>query len=399
MSDTPTTTEDRKHHPFSPSSIGSIEACPCYQGRQPVKLHERTKAGTIAHKAVETEEDDQRLKDWDAVAVAECIDFALEKKTELEQECPGEVIVVKEAYLPADDETFLGLGMFIEGTTAGFVDHIYIRADKKRAVMIDWKFGMWPVDPAESNPQGIAYIIGLFKRYPELESVELWFKQPHLGLTTTHTFYRNMMADYYLRVKVAVARAREARMQGDFSMALPFAPVCSFCDNIGRCPKVAEVAIKISEKYAPLELPADITPGRLLAPDAASMGLRACQVVKAWADGFRRQITERILLREMELPPGQTIEVREKGNRKIFDFAKFKAVVLKWVPQSVLDSCLDASFGPIEDHITEQAPRGHKSKAVKEFQQELESAGAVTHGEGFSFLKAIPVKKEKTTTQ
>src|ERR1043166_7522375 len=93
---------DRPHHPYSPSWLQSGEACPCYRSRD--SKHERTIAGTIAHKASEKQEDDNRLSDDDALAVAECLDFYDSRLNELQGQ--SKVIAGSESYLPIDDLVF-----------------------------------------------------------------------------------------------------------------------------------------------------------------------------------------------------------------------------------------------------------------------------------------------------
>src|SRR6266508_246296 len=63
----------RTHHPYSPSSLQSLEACPCFKSRE--NNHIRSIMGTISHRVVETGQADLRLSDEDAAAAAECIDF------------------------------------------------------------------------------------------------------------------------------------------------------------------------------------------------------------------------------------------------------------------------------------------------------------------------------------
>jgi len=83
--------EERKHHPLGPSSLQSIEACPIYQGKQDPVPHERTVAGTRAHDVAETREDDHRLSDEDAEAVADCLDF-FESRMQLMQEARARAV-------------------------------------------------------------------------------------------------------------------------------------------------------------------------------------------------------------------------------------------------------------------------------------------------------------------
>src|SRR6187551_3557979 len=79
------TDAERVHHSYSPSSLQSLEACPCYRNKQEVVLHERCIAGTKAHNVTETGEDDKELSDEDAVAAAECMDFYARRVELLEE--------------------------------------------------------------------------------------------------------------------------------------------------------------------------------------------------------------------------------------------------------------------------------------------------------------------------
>ena len=71
---------ERSHHPYSPSTLPMLEACPSFEGRQSAVQHPRTIIGTLSHAAIETGEDNPELTDEDADKVAECIDFYDEPK-------------------------------------------------------------------------------------------------------------------------------------------------------------------------------------------------------------------------------------------------------------------------------------------------------------------------------
>jgi hypothetical protein len=128
----------------------------------------------------------------------------------------------------------------------------------------------------------------------------------------------------------------------------------------------------------------------LQAPDQASLGLRLAGVLKIWSEAFRRQITDKILRREMDLPPGQKIQTNSK--RQLVDMAKLRAVALKYLTTAEFESTLETTFGAVETMISEKAPRGQKEATVKEFQKELEANGAVKRGEEFSFLRAVATR-------
>lgn len=398
-------TATRIHHPFSPSTLQNLEACPCYASRADETPHVRTVAGTKAHAVAETGEDDETLSDEDASAAAECLDFVEQRRRVFQAEadlarrseetaasirvCPDffKVTELKETYLAIDDIEFSDC----EGTTAGYVDHVLISHDRRYAEMFDWKFGMWPVTEAGDNLQGIAYSLGLFKRYPDLQQVRFFFKQPHLGLVSEAVFDRAKIPALYLRVQTVVARAREARAKGDFSYSRPAVPVCNFCSNLGRCPAVAAFACHVGHKFHPLAIPADITPTMLQDASQTSLGLNLCSVLKVWCGAFRRQITDRVLRREAPLPPGQRIVQMTK--REIIDMTKYKEVALQYLTADEFETTLETSLGAVETLVQDKAPRGSKSALVSEFKDKLKSAGAVRDREPFSFLRPCAEKE------
>ena len=403
---------DRKHHPRSPSKLQYLEACDCYRSREDV-AHERAIAGTMAHAVADTQEDNQKLSDDDAVAVAECLDFAETRRKEMEgaalaaweSDCrlarelgnplPSRinyhVTEIKEEYLPIDDCKYEDA----ESTTAGYADHCFVSSDKSYAEIIDWKFGNWPVEKAENNLQGISYALGLFKRIPELLTVRVWFKQPHLSYVTDATFTRHQIPRLYLRVKTVVERAYAAeKRKGDnpdrpevgFSTAKPHTPCCLFCADIGRCPKVASFALQVAKKYHPLRFPDSLTLHQVTSPEQTALMLELVGVLKVYSDQARRVFTERVLSGDAPVPAGYEIHTKS-GARKIIDMEKLHASALHYLTEQEYASCLDASFGTLEDKISEKAPRGIKEKTVQAFRSVLEETGAVAKGAKFSFLR------------
>jgi hypothetical protein len=413
------TDAERVHHSYSPSSLQSLEACPCYRNKQEAVLNERCIAGTKAHNVTETGEDDKELSDEDAVAAAECMDF-YERRVGLLEEARSRavkehianhpdiiaeavitpLIELKETYLSIDDEVFNDeytdprtrkvVKETVKATTAGFVDRAVINHDRTYAELFDWKFGLWPVEQADNNLQGISYSLGLFKQYPSLQKIQFWFKQPHLEHISSATFLRCHIPELYLRVQVVVAKARAARHAGDFSTARPMVPVCNFCANIGICPKVTEFVCKVGAKFHPMEIPESITPTMVHDPKNSAIGKRLAQVVKIWADAFSRQLADRILRGEAPLPEGFRIETR--ANRVIVDKDKFKEITLRYMTEAEYLATFDPAFGPLEKLINEKAPRGQKKEMVATYQKDLTDGGAVDRDLPYSFLKAVPSK-------
>jgi hypothetical protein len=401
---------ERSHHPYSPSSLQNTEACPLYQSRE--STHERTIAGTKAHGVVETGEDDHTLSDEDAVAAAECIEFregrkaelqveaskAFEKATAGKQNCMTDDYTVQqltEIYLPIDECVFEDC----KATTAGYVDNALLVRAFCYGELHDWKFGMWPVEDADKNLQGISYALGLFHKYPWLRAVRFFFKQPHLDSLTDALFTRKQIPELYLRVQTVVARARKARAlreKGDWSMAKQYVPVCNFCRWIADCPLNLELSLKVAKKFHPIEFPAHLDSHDILDPHQSSLAMTLASVVKIWADGFRQRTTDRVLRGECVIPDNYTLS-QGGGRRSISNIEEFKKVALKYVTPEELAKGADYTFKPIEDTITANTPRGKKTAMVEQFQKECLESGAVKPGDKYTFLRVKSEKKEKSS--
>jgi hypothetical protein len=384
---------ERKHHPFSPSSLQNREACPCYAGRD--SQHVRSIAGTLAHSVVETRVDDSDLSDDDAILAADCADFVDGRKRIMELaweraeqlgETPRSVQEFKEVELPIDDCKYEDA----DSTTSGFVDHLIIDHTETYGEMIDYKFGIWGVEPAENNAQCISYVLGAFRKFPRLSRIRFFFRQPAIPLNSDALFTREQIPALYLRITTIVARAREAKLRDDFSEARPAVPVCLFCANLGRCPKVCAMVCRVGKKFHPLEVPENITPGTVMSPENVLLGLRLSQVVKVWADAFRATTTDRILRGAADLPAGYKIV--SQSRRELIDKDAFKRVALSYLTEDEYAATLDVLFGAVEKAISNKAPRGQKKHAVEQFQEDLEHAEATKQGQPYSFLKSVPVE-------
>lgn len=436
---------ERKHHPLGPSGLQNVEACPCYQGKQDV-IHERAIIGTRAHKVTEAGEDDLRLSDDDAAAAAECMDFLERRKqllTEARQRAVKEkaselnlaawggdvekantwdagqlekaeveippVRELSELKVRVDDEELIlpvyypdkrtWITETLPCTTSGYFDRALIDHAEEYAELFDWKFGLHAVEKAENNVQGICYALGLLRDYPKLKRVRVWFKQPLIAFVTSVEFFRAQVEHLALRVKTIVARAVEARKRiiaGDWSMARPYDPVCTFCVHLGRCPAVCGHACQVAHKFFPLEIPADITPTAALDPKNSSLALRLARVVKTWAEAFKHLTTERVLRGDAPLPEGYVLQHRT-GNREVVDVKGFRNAALHFVTEDELTKATRFAIGDVEEIIKDRAPRGQKKAEVDRFKDLLVESKCVQPGDPYSFLRIAGAKGEETT--
>lgn len=418
MNTTPTPAAERAHHRYSPSKLQSLEACPCYSNREDAVVHERSAAGTKAHAVTESGIDDNTLSDDDASAAAECLDFvehhrqlmladrarAVEAEhqrlrnvelgdnniDDVAEGSVSEVLEVKEVYLPIDDVVLPDGTLH---TSAGYCDHAIISHCRTHAVMMDWKYGRWIVTAAPENTQGIAYSLGLFKKFPTLQRIRFFFKMPLLEHVSEAVFTRDQIPALYLRIQTIVARAVVAQQTGDFKTANPTVPVCNFCGNLGKCPAVAAIAIRVAKKFHPLGVPDDITPTALHSARDTVAGLALAGTVACWAKAYRTQTTDRILRMEADIPPGHKIQI--KSDREVADPEKYKSVALRRLTPEQYEKSCTVVFGRVEGYIKDAAPRGTKKAAIDDFNTELETEGAIVKGQPYSFLKAVSTKDDE----
>lgn len=376
----------RSHHPFSPSQLNSLEACPAYEGAQ----NENAAAflGTLQHEAVERLTDDPRLSDGQAFAVSECITYA-ENIAALYRN-PR---VLRELYMPIDEEAYVveiaGVNTLVNTTTGGFADIVIVSEDETEAVIIDWKFGRNAVTEAKSNLQGIAYLLGVFRMFPTLKKISVRFLLPHLDQKSENTFSSDEFTDLLLRVKVVVARARAAREAKDFSTARPNIGSCMWCANIGKCPAVAALAIKIGKKYSPAVLPDNLSPTLLFDPKQVELGIRLADVVKTWADAFRRQATEKAICDETFVPSGYQL-VSMPGRTKILDVPEVERIARTFLPteyHGALEKLREIPITRIDELISLVSRRGEKESTIERFREALIEAGVIERGEPFPVLR------------
>lgn len=422
---------ERPHHPFGPSKLQNIEACPCYESRSGGSL--AATLGTKQHNVAETGDDDHTLTDDHAAAVAECMDFfarqkqlmieardrdvfesvntahaidshtSVERLREIAESEVDPVQEFNEIYLSIDsrihsvpawsEKECKFVEQRLETTTGGYIDKAIISHDGFYAEVFDWKFGKWPVEDAANNVQGIAYVLGFFKMFPLVERVKMWFKQPHINVITSQVFVRLDVPALSLRIKTIVGRKVEANRKGDFSMANPMVPVCNFCAQIGRCPKVAAFACNVAHKFHPMAVPADITPSALHDAKDAGIGMRLAGVLTVWCDAYKKQASDQVMRGAAPIPEGYALATR--SDRGIADKAKFIAVSRRYVTEAELAEAADYTFGKLEETISDKAPRGQKKATLDEYKKALEDGGAVVKGPEYSFLRAAAKRKDE----
>jgi len=225
MSNTPT-----PHAEYGPSSLALFELCSHYGREESDEVHPVTLQGTRLHEAVE--HDNLNGLDHEETKLAQ---FCLDETKRL---ASGADEYHKEVTLDIayDDKQE-------DYATFGTVDFVAISGDT--AVVIDYKFGYHGVDAATSNAQGQAYVLGVFEKFPEVQSVYLHFILARRHEVTSAIYTREDHEEA-IRGRIVTIIERAKQKTGD---PTPCPRVCTYCGNKVGCSAWIQNALTLRNKY------------------------------------------------------------------------------------------------------------------------------------------------------
>lgn len=386
-------TEVRGHHPDSPSSLQSSEACPHFENEQRSDTR-ASDAGTLQHKAAETRNLDILDHEDQVNAVKRCL--------AMEDRITGELLAI--TGMPADvvREQYLSVspGEKTEGwdgITGGYPDVLLLSSNL--AILLDWKFGQIFVTPTKDNLQGIAYALGVFEKYPHVDEVRVIFHHPYLEVEAPlpeydHVFSRSNIPELELRVRTVIARKHEAKNTG-FNGPIPASPrtnLCLWCAKKGTCPALASLAVKVSEKYAGVTLPDAVKVAELKKPEDYAAAFRAANLLENWAKDVKRRCVDAAMTEDMVIPGYELVRRQE---RTIHDVGIVRDHAIRaGLTLHEFESCVTLPITKVEAKISEKikALGGKAAPKVREFQEGLVESGAVTMSDGYVYLKEQKTK-------
>lgn len=358
-----TTTTERQHATFSPSKLKYLEMCPAYQDDPHKEVYAATERGTQCHKAMETFElgglDDEQ-KRW----VNMCQEYRAHA-------LPGPVNnwPVREAKLEAIPEVW---GYADEYNIFGNTCHLF-----------DWKFGSWSQEDVSTNPQTQAYVLGIWNKHPEVDTVHCHWVYPVREEISRHTYRRG--ADYAkikLRLETIVARCSATAVK-----ACPNADVCTWCGNKAVCPALHRMVLPVATRYADghaLALPQ--VPSFDLVKDPVEMSrlLDWAPILEKTAESIKRHALEMRLKDGQEIP-GYDLRSRQGKSRILnAELAFEKAQDFMDLPTFM--RAVDVSAAELKKLAGENAPRGEKAKRGQALMDSLQDAGVLQVGGESQFL-------------
>ena len=359
---TPTPAVDRPHAEHSPSSLALKEVCPGF--RPDSKSSAASEEGSQCHHALETGKDDG-LDDEQLQVVGMCRDYVA--GVEADARARGEVTVLREEKL-----------LIAGGLTFGTADLVIVSAKSTAADLIDFKFGRNPVADAEVNVQMQAYALGVFEKFPSVQTVNVHILLPRRDEVSTATYASSDVPRIRLRIETIIARASHPDPE------LHPTDGCLWCRNKATCKALHNHALTLASGYSDeLVIPDQVHASHITDPSVMARALQVARVMEKWCESVRHHALK-MRLSGVEIP-GHELRTRS-GNRKITDALAAWGVVRDHVDPDRFIACCEVSLAKLEDEVAANAPRGGKAKAKHELCESLAAVGAYEAGGEMTYL-------------
>lgn len=262
------------HHPFSPSALFRLDACPGSYGLckdLPEVSSDDADRGTAMHNYIAEPAAKHNLSDADKAICDKVIDMFVKP-------FDGKADIFKEYRVSVKDESGAVL-------TEGTADFVAIAGNI--ACLNDWKFGANQVEDAESNLQMQAYSVGVMQLYPQITRLFAQVVQPMLGLSFDGQtcFDRSIIPVFIAKIKDIHRRCTEENA--------PFnagEKQCRYCRGKNKCEAFKGWIIEHAEALA-VKLP----DYQLASVEQADNTLVKCNIVKKYLENMEDAAKEIIL--------------------------------------------------------------------------------------------------------
>lgn len=225
------------HHEFAPSSMERLAGCPwsyhnCKDWSQPESAD--ASHGTLLHLAMHDDSVFNKLNKSDKEIVQALKDEHVAPYAKLEHYHELKLEVWK------SDGTLFNFGT---------ADFIVISPDGLSASLKDWKFGNYEVTPAADNPQLKNYVVGIFQRFPKVQTVYAMTVQPAYGVAeydNQAVFNRSQLPELLAELETIVEKA----VNSHEGQANPNADNCRYCNKT----KCSSFLRKMDENFSVMQI-------------------------------------------------------------------------------------------------------------------------------------------------
>lgn len=362
---------DRLHAEFGPSSLKHVNACPGWESRGGTNA--AAEMGTRIHEAVEVR-NPSTLHDEREVEIYEQLlrdmDAAIEN---LRQRAGVEPVIHQE----------IRLEMKLGGCeTFGTADIVAVAGPY--AVLHDHKTGIGAVDAPPYNWQSTAYAVGVFQRFPEVQTIFASFSIPQRGELLIGEYARHRIEEDIQRLSETIRAGQRIRPLWQAGAPshdqLQICNSCQYCKHQSVCPALGHTAQEIARRYQSDLLPAGgpIASSEIEDPDVLARLYTVATIVEKWAEGIRHKAVQ--LAKGGVALPGYRL--KSMGSKKI---VVDKAGFLQYteglgLSQLELLEAMDIPVSKLRDLYASKAPKGKKTAWARDFEDGLGQERLVEKG-------------------
>ena len=301
--------------------------------------------------------------------------------------------------------------------TWGYFD-VLVLFHNGSALLVDFKFGQIPVEPAPSNRQGMAYTLAVLQAERGVGKIAMMFLQPAAGIESTAIFTRQdlpRLVDTVPRLVHEVETFRtwlSGTFDLDYSQAMNPGDSCTYCRRARDCSAYLhkfELAARAAEGL--MTLPAEMNLDAINTPEKAA-------VAAYWVDFLTDKLPEiKRKAHEVAVANGGTVEYRmgdqtiryevrrKKCDRVLGPAAEVMLAVKDLLaPEEVLGAA-NVQLGALQTAmvsvlVTAAVDRGEKlsqKAALAQADAILEAGGVLSQPDGSVpvFARAKKVGKQK----
>lgn len=277
----------------------------------------------------------------------------------------------------------------------GTADEIILFKDRELARLVDYKFGYLAVEPADINPQSLAYAIGLIQKYDWVNIVEIYFVCPRRNEVLTHTFTKMEIEGLRERIKLILDRATAEEKQYN-----PTTEGCRFCGERLVCPALSEKLLPIAKKYAEkadefeVSLMDKMDPA--LIDDPATIGKMKIvgMVMDRWVSAVNARALELATDEGWEIP-GFDLKYRAPSVKIEDPQVAFDSVSGLMTTEEFTEAC-KVSLPALAKVLSKKLPRGEKKGARNMVELALLKGGAIVSDDGDEDSRTPYLSKQKT---
>lgn len=341
------------HADISPSTLNYRAQCRSWD-KNLTSDPRYAEEGRLLHSAVET--DDPTALDGEQLRVYDTIQNFLKPLQD------GALAIHRELRLD------IKLGTH---ATFGTCDRIIIRPGGL-AHVIDFKFGRGSVPDADANLQALAYAIGCFDAFSQVDRIQAWLLSPRRDEASSVVLDRKDLSTYRAKLEKLFTEILDPART-----ATP-CDACSYCGKLGHCPAVAKLAGSIAQTYdtalATMRL-ADFHASRMTTDDIGNHALPVARVMEKWVSAVKAEALDRAT--SGETVPGHVVAERSKP-QTLTNMVVVGTALNGIVPAAAIIEAASISFGDIKSLARSLAPKGGAAAAEREVVSRLSVAGLIT---------------------